>query len=144
MGEDEASVISSEGEPVTQSAEGPNAEDLAAQILGAQEFITRADVLKVFELLPKVKPPRGNDASASSFATGAFARVKVGLRSNVAVYPTVARLFAKFVQQELPGHYFTSIVVFDGVSAQPHRDSQNAFTPNAVMAITNCGVHFRA
>ena len=81
--------------------------------------------------------PRGNNKLPSAFVTGAFARVKVGLRSNVGVFPNVTRLLARFVRQELPEHPFTSIVMFDDVQTDPHRDTQNAFVPNAVMAITS-------
>ena len=80
--------------------------------------------------------PRGNNELPSAFVTGAFARVKVGLRSNVAVFPRVTELLAKFVHQQLPKHKFTSIVLFDDVQTEPHRDAQNAFVPNAVIALT--------
>ena len=81
--------------------------------------------------------PRGNNKLPSAFVTGAFAKVKVGLRSNVAVFPRVTELLAKFVCQQLPNHRFTSIELFDDVQTEPHRDAQNAFVHNAVVAITS-------
>ena len=53
------------------------------------------------------------------------------------MFPRVTELLAMFVCQQLPNHRFTSIVLFDDAQTEPHRDAQNAFVPNAVVAITS-------
>ena len=68
-----------------------------------------------------------------SFVTGASSS---GIRSNVAVYPRVAELCARFVKQQPPGLKFSSIACFEGMLAAPHLDPSNSCLPNAVMALS--------
>ena len=100
------------------------------------KWIEQADVLKLFDCLPRSTPPRGGGCG-TSFATGAFAKVKVGLRSNVAVFPRATEALAAFVRQSAPAHKFTTIVVFDSVLTTPHRDQQNSFLPNLVVPVSS-------
>ena len=109
-----------------------SAEEFAASLLG--KWIEQDDVLKLFDCLPRSTPPRGG--GGGTFATGAFAKVKVGLRSNVAVFPRATEALAAFVRQSAPAHKFTTIVVFDSVLTTPHRDQQNSFLPNLVVPVS--------
>ena len=111
-----------------------NPEAFASQLL-KKPWLEASDVLQLFEMLPMAAPQRGTEGKA--FATGAFARVKVGLRTNVAVFPQASRVFASFVRQSAPGHKFTSVVVFEGVRAKPHRDQQNSCVPNLVVPLSS-------
>ena len=110
-----------------------NPEAFASQLL-KKPWLEASDVLQLFEMLPMAAPQRGTEGKA--FATGAFARVKVGLRTNVAVFPQASRVFASFVRQSAPGHKFTSVVVFEGVRTKPHRDQQNSCVPNLVVPLS--------
>ena len=112
----------------------PSAEEVAASLLG--KWIEQADVLKLFDCLPRSTPPRGG-GGGTSFATGAFAKVKVGLRSNVAVFPGATEALAAFVRQSAPAHKFTTIVVFDSVLTTQHRDQPNSFLPNLVVPVSS-------
>ena len=111
-----------------------NPEAFASQLL-EKPWLEASDVLQLFEMLPMAVPQRGTEGKA--FATGAFARVKVGLRTNVAVFPQASRVFASFVRQSAPGHKFTSVVVFEGVRTKPHRDQQNSCVPNLVVPLSS-------
>ncbi|CAE7227529.1 unnamed protein product, partial [Symbiodinium natans] len=111
-----------------------NPEAFASQLL-KKPWLEASDVLQLFEMLPMAAPQRGTEGKA--FATGAFARVKVGLRTNVAVFPQASRVFASFVRQSAPGHKFTSVVVFEGVRTKPHRDQQNSCVPNLVVPLSS-------
>ena len=126
---------SPEDAPVAaDSLDSPSAEEFAASLLG--KWIEQADVLRLFDCLPRSAPPRGG-GGGTSFATGAFAKVKVGLRSNVAVFPRATEVLAAFVRQSAPAHKFTTIVVFDSVQTTPHRDQQNSFLPNLVVPVSS-------
>eukprot|EP00439_Symbiodinium_sp_Y106_P070612 s2442_g12.t1 len=116
------------------SSDSPSAEEFAASLLG--KWIEQADVLKLFDCLPQSAPQRGG-GGGTSFATGAFAKVKVGLRGNVAVFPKTTEALAAFVRQSAPAHKFTTIVVFDSVLTTPHRDQQNSFLPNLAVPVSS-------
>ena len=103
----------------------PSAKEVAASLLG--KWIEQADFLKLFDCLPRSTPPRGG-GGGPSFATGAFAKVKVGLRSNVAVFPRATEDLAAFVRQSAPAHKSTTIVVFD---------KQNSFLPILVVPVSS-------
>ena len=62
-----------------------SAEQFASQLL-EKDWLCQTDILQLFDMLPQVDPPRGTQGG-KSFAAGAFAKVKVGLRSNLAVFP---------------------------------------------------------
>ncbi|CAE7555695.1 SLC24A2, partial [Symbiodinium sp. CCMP2592] len=111
----------------------PSAEEFASSLIG--KWIEQADVLKLFDCLPKAAPQRGSGGGIS-FATGAFAKVKVGLRSNVAVFPKSTQVLAAFVRQSAPAHKFTTVVLSDGVRTAPHRDQQNSFLPNLAIPLS--------
>ncbi|CAE7528686.1 IPI1 [Symbiodinium sp. CCMP2592] len=100
------------------------------------KWIEQSDVLKLFDCLPKAAPQRGSGGGIS-FTTGAFAKVKVGLRSNVAVFPKSTQVLAAFVRQSAPAHKFTTVVIFDGVRTSPHRDQQNSFLPNLAIPLSS-------
>ncbi|CAE7240945.1 unnamed protein product [Symbiodinium sp. CCMP2592] len=100
------------------------------------KWIEQSDVLKLFDCLPKAAPQRGSGGGIS-FTTGAFAKVKVGLRSNVAVFPKSTQVLAAFVRQSAPAHKFTTVVIFDGVRTSPHRDQQNFFLPNLAIPLSS-------
>ena len=132
-----SSTDSSSSEDVHEpanSSDSPSAEEFAASLLG--KWIEQADVLKLFDCLPQSAPQRGG-GGGTSFATGAFAKVKVGLRGNVAVFPKTTEALAAFVRQSAPAHKFTTIVVFDSVLTTPHRDQQNSFLPNLAVPVSS-------
>ena len=99
-------------------------------------MIEQADGLRLFDCLPQFAPPRGG-GGGTSFATGAFVKVKVGLRSSIAVFLKTAEVLAAFIRQSAPAHKFTTIVVFDSVQITPHRNQQNSCLPNLAVPVTS-------
>ncbi|CAE7242699.1 unnamed protein product, partial [Symbiodinium sp. CCMP2456] len=94
------------------------------------DWLCQTDILKLFDMLPQVDPPRGTQGG-KPFATGAFAKVKVGLRSNLAVFPQASAVLATLVRQSAPAHKFTSLVVFDGTDISP------SYIPNLVVPVSD-------
>ncbi|CAE7527878.1 unnamed protein product, partial [Symbiodinium microadriaticum] len=105
-------------------------------ILETNSFVSSEQILELFDKLPKEEPNRGADGGGASFTTGAFSRVKSGLRANCARFPCLTRLLGRFVQQVDAGHVFTTIVIMDSVMTVPHRDAMNAPYPNMVVPLS--------
>jgi hypothetical protein len=116
----------------TASPINPNPEGVAEQLLSAGGQLAARDLLHVFDILPK----ESFREAGASFATGAFCRVTVGLRANARAFPWCTRLFAAYLRQVAPDHFFSSLVVLDSVKTDPHRDSRNA--PGATCLVALC------
>ena len=96
-------------------------------------------MVELFKLLPKEKPPRGEerDDGSSSFSTGSYCKgVLVGLRSNTKDRPRSTEIMTRFAKQTRPGFIFTTLSVFQGVKTPMHKDSRNAPFPNLVIPLT--------
>ena len=116
---------------------GCSVEDRASELLQQDCLISPSDLSSLFSSLPHEDPSRASGCEGASFSTGAFCRVKVGLRTNMSRFPKVSQLAARFVRQQLPNLRFTSIVMFQNVMTEPHVDAQNSFLPNAVCALSD-------
>ena len=123
--------------PSAGSVSATDVEARSGELLDADCWLQGSDLSALYHLLPKESPVRGDPGLGSSFSTGAFARIKVGLRTNVRHYPRFTRLAARYVRQQLPEHPFTSLAVFSDVATTPHLDARNSAVPNAVLALSS-------
>ncbi|CAE7244295.1 RE1 [Symbiodinium sp. CCMP2592] len=57
-------------------------------------------------------------------------------RDAEGLFPQTVRVVNRFVASLLEGAVYTSFAIFDQVCTRPHRDSQNAFSPNYVIPLT--------
>ncbi|CAE7434029.1 SLC24A2 [Symbiodinium sp. CCMP2592] len=112
-------------------------EDRALTLLNNAVFVSPTDLLEIFQSLPTEASVRGDPSQGVSFSTGAYCRVKVGLRRNVLLFPNVTKLAARFVRQQLPSLKFTSLAFFHNVQTTPHVDAHNSSLPNAVCALSD-------
>ncbi|CAE7606611.1 unnamed protein product [Symbiodinium sp. CCMP2456] len=129
-------VESISDESVLHEFEG-SVEDRAYELLQQDCLVSQSDLAAIFSSLPHETPVRASGGDCASFSSGAFCRVKVGLRTNTSKFPRVSQLAARFVRQQIPNFRFTSIVLFRDVKTEPHVDAQNSFLPNAVCALTD-------
>lgn len=116
---------------------GSSVEGRAYELLQQDCLVSQSDLATIFSSLPHETPARASGGDCASFSTGAFCRVKVGLRTNTSKFPRVSQLAARFVRQQIPNFRFTSLVLFRDVKTEPHVDAQNSFLPNAVCALTD-------
>ncbi|CAE7270056.1 SLC24A2 [Symbiodinium sp. CCMP2592] len=112
-------------------------EDRALTLLNNAGVVSPTDLLEIFQSLPTEASVRGDPSQGVSFSTGAYCRVKVGLRRNVLLFPNVTKLAARFVRQQLPSLKFTSLAFFRNVQTTPHVDAHNSSLPNAVCALSD-------
>ncbi|CAE7224143.1 unnamed protein product [Symbiodinium sp. CCMP2592] len=112
-------------------------EDRALTLLNNAGVVSPTDLLGIFQSLPTEASVRGDPSQGVSFSTGAYCRVKVGLRRNVLLFPNVTKLAARFVRQQLPNLKFTSLAFFRNVQTTPHVDAHNSSLPNAVCALSD-------
>ncbi|CAE7294808.1 unnamed protein product [Symbiodinium sp. CCMP2592] len=106
----------------------------ARQILAQSTPVTAEQVMRLFDALPHEQCDR--DAEGRSFSAGMYSRVKVSLRKSCRLFPQTVRVVNRFVASLLEGAVYTSFAIFDQVCTRPHRDSQNAFSPNYVIPLT--------
>ena len=98
----------------------------------------RADIEKLFDMLPKELPPRQEEGQpgGTSFSTGCYSKGGItGLRHNTSAYPLSTKLLARFAAQTFPSISFTTL--FDGVRTPMHRDSRNGPHPNGVCPVSH-------
>ena len=131
-----AAVGNSKLDPLHELHDVSDVESKARLILETNSFVSSEQILDLFDKLPKEEPNRGADGGGASFTTGAYSRVKSGLRANCGRFPCLTRLLGRFVQQVDAGHVFTTIVIMDSVMTVPHRDVMNAPYPNMVVPLS--------
>ena len=135
----------------------PNAaETFAGVILARNSAATKAEIIQLFNLLPKEVPSRGGPSHDScSFSCGAYAKGGLqGLRSECATFKNSTKVIASFVAACLPDHPFTTASLFHNTKTDLHVDSRNHHSPNGVIPVTSfekggiwvadgCGPHVR-
>ena len=135
----------------------PNAaETFAEVILARNSAATKAEIIQLFNLLPKEVPSRGGPSHDScSFSCGAYAKGGLqGLRSECATFKNSTKVIASFVGACLPDHPFTTASLFHNTKTDLHVDSRNHHSPNGVIPVTSfekggiwvadgCGPHVR-
>ena len=117
---------------------------------------TKAEIIQLFNLLPKEVPSRGGPSHDScSFSCGAYAKGGLqGLRSECATFKNSTKVIASFVGACLPDHPFTTVSLFHNTKTDLHVDSRNHHSPNGVIPVTSfkqggiwvadgCGPHVR-
>ena len=115
------------------------AEEFARRLTAKPSPVVADEIVELFKLLPKEKPPRGEeqDDGSSSFSTGSYCKGGlVGLRTNTRDRPLATEAMARFARQTQPGFVFTTLSVFQGVKTPMHKDSRNAPYPNLVIPLT--------
>ncbi|CAE7353254.1 unnamed protein product, partial [Symbiodinium sp. CCMP2456] len=121
-------------EPGTQSPES-----FAKSLLDGGSPLTREQILRLFERLPREEPPRkpDDDRQCSSFTTGAYCKGSlVGLRHNTVALPFATTVLTKYLQQLAPGFLASAISIFENVRTPVHRDARNAHQPNLVAPLS--------
>ena len=131
-----AVVGNSKLDPLQEPQDVIDVESKARLILETNSFVSTEQILELFDKLPKEEPNRGSDGGGASFTTGAYSRVKSGLRTNCTRFPDLTRLLGRLVQQVDAEHVFTTIVIMDSVMTVPHRDVMNAPYPNLVIPLS--------
>ena len=134
--------VSQTGQDTTTGEAGAHSSDapevLAEEIL-KRPSCTRAEVERLFDMLPKEVPPRREEGEAegSSFSTGCYSKGGItGLRHNTTAFPLSTKLLVRFACQVFPSMHFTTLSLFDGVKTPMHRDSRNGPYPNGVCPIS--------
>ena len=125
------------GEAHAQVSDAP--EVLAEELL-KRPICTRAEVERLFDMLPKEVPPRREEGEAegSSFSTGCYSKGGItGLRHNTTAFPMATKLLARFACHIFQSTHFTTLSLFDGVKTPMHRDSRNGPYPNGVCPISD-------
>ncbi|CAE7938823.1 pol, partial [Symbiodinium necroappetens] len=69
------------------------------------------------------------DSLQEPFTTGAYVRVKSGVRAATHDYPEVTRLLAQHLTQEFPGDAFLTIQLQRNRCMDPHKDVRNSALP---------------
>ena len=69
------------------------------------------------------------DSLQEPFTTGAYVRVKSGVRAATHEYPDVTRLLAQHLAQEFPGDSFLTIQLQRNRCMDPHKDVRNSALP---------------
>ena len=78
------------------------------------------------------EPGQGRAFFAGAFCKGPF----YGLRQSCHQFPQSIRCFTALLRDAFPGMVFSSLAIFDNVSARMHKDSRNAPFPNLLLALT--------
>ena len=109
-------------------------EVLAKELL-EQPSCQKAEVERLFDMLPKEVPPRREgEAEGSSFSTGCYSKGGItGLRHNTTAHPMTTKLAC----QTFPSIRFTTLSLCDGVKTPMRRDSRSGPHPNGVCPISN-------
>ena len=108
------------------------AEEFACRLAAKSSPLVADEMVELFKLLPKERPPRGEERGTGSYCKG----VLVGLRSNTKDRPRSTEIMTRFAKQTRPGFIFTTLSVFQGVKTPMHKDSRNAPFPNLVIPLT--------
>ena len=90
------------GEAHAQVSDAP--EVLAEELL-KRPSCTRAEVERLFDMLPQEVPPRREEGEAegSSFSTGCYSKGGItGLRHNTTAFPMATKLLARFARSSSP------------------------------------------
>ena len=118
----------------------PNAaETFAEAILARNSAASKAEIIQLFNLLPKEVPSRGGPSHDScSFSCGAYAKGGLqGLRAECATFRNSTKVIASFVGTCLPDHPFTTVSLFHNTKTDLHVDSRNHHSPNGVIPVTS-------
>ena len=78
------------------------------------------------------EPGQGRAFFAGAFCKGPF----YGLRQSCHQFPQSIRCFTALLRDAFPGMVFSSLAIFDNVSARMHKDSRNAPFPNLLLTLT--------
>ena len=117
----------------------PDAETFAANLDCEHGAPSRDQILQLFNLLPWGVPPRGaQQQKVPYFACGAYSQGGLqGIRSECNTFPKSVAAITSFVREQVPGHPFTTVAIFQNTQTDVHVDSRNAPLPNAVVAVSS-------
>ncbi|CAE7040163.1 unnamed protein product, partial [Symbiodinium sp. CCMP2592] len=122
--------------PAAQSLDIPHpAEAFALTIAGCP---TAAEVLILFDLLPKTRPhAKAGLAPGSAFFAGAVkGDAGVHPRPTTRQFPMAVQKLCQFIQAADAAHPFAAFVILRNVHSALHRDHNNSSLPNLLVPIT--------
>ena len=127
--------------PDSSEAHAHEAERFASQLLSKGSSLSSADIVSLYDVLPKEVSARDPDGRIpSSFSTGAYNKGGLtGLRKAAHDFPMTTRCLARFVKNSWPQHTFSTLSVYDNVCTALHRDSRNASFDNLIIPLTEFG-----
>ena len=92
-------------------------------------------------LLSEAPDSDGRFSQGRSVSAGLYHRHKLGLRRLCTSHPQSVRALNSFVTFLAPDHFYSSLVLIDGIASEAHCDVANAALPmsrgNKVMVNTN-------
>ena len=121
-------------------ARDSKAEQFAGRLLESRRDPTRQEICALFGLLPcdsPSAPASSNLAAVCSFRTGMISREGIPLLADAChEYPLTTEIMTSFVRAVMPGHRFTTVVIYCNVSTKMHRDTDNESTTSGVVALS--------
>ena len=114
------------------------AETLASQILGGSLALSCNSVERLADLLLAEAPDSdGRFSQGRSVSAGLYHRHKLGLRRLCTSHPQSVRALNSLVTFLAPDHFYSSLVLIDGIASVAHCDVANAALPNLVIPVTS-------
>ena len=114
------------------------AETIASQILGGSLALSCKSVERLADLLLAEAPDSdGRFSQGRSVSAGLYHRHKLGLRRLCTSHPQSVRALNSFVTFLAPDHFYSSLVLIDGIASVAHCDVANAALPNLVIPVTS-------
>ena len=128
--------------PTLRQCEARNSktEQFAGRLLESRRGPTKQEICALFGLLPcdsPSAPASSNLAAVCSFRTGMISREDIPLLADAChEYPLTTEIMTSFVRSVMPGHRFTTVVIYCNVSTKMHRDTDNESTTSGVVALS--------
>ena len=114
------------------------AETIASQILGGSLALSCKSVERLADLLlAEALDSDGRFSQGRSVSAGLYHRHKLGLRRLCTSHPQSVRALNSFVTFLAPDHFYSSLVLIDGIASVAHCDVANAALPNLVIPVTS-------
>ena len=99
--------------------------EILAKALVLQDSAIRAEqILSLFDALPQDRNDRNEQGF--SFSSGAFVRIKVGLRKSCKSFPWAIQAINKFARVVVPSGFWTSFAILERDQTSEHIDAANA------------------
>ena len=110
--------------------------EILAKALVLQDSAIRAEqILSLFDALPQDRNDRNEQGF--SFSSGAFVRIKVGLRKSCKSFPWAIQAINKFARVVVPSGFWTSFAILERDQTSEHIDAANAMLPSYLIPLSS-------